>query len=217
MKQKDQSLQKFTDESHEDRHRRQGKQKVLMLSYLELDKKGENLPDKDVRWLLGNVLFLPNEKPGPGVLPKGGLRNKPLSPTALHHAVNIYFGNMSQSGSTERELLTLLQDYHPNRLSTLFQKAETSSRVRESISKMQTVFNFLTQSGNKSDESVTVNGLRQQMSHMVYVVLSLNMDTDIYDKSVYNKKQIEQTSSNINFCSYESSEYIGFNRKVDKV
>lgn len=192
---KEQSLQNFTDESIEARQQRQDKQKSLMLSYLELDKKGEKLPDSDVRWLLGNVLFLPNEKPGAGVLPKGNLRNKPLSSAALQQAVNVYFGNMAQSGSTERELLVLLQDFHPDRLSVLFQKAKTSLKVRESISKLQSLVNFFTQNNHKSDENVTVNTLRQQMSHMVYVVLSLNIDTDIHDKSVYHKKQMQKLAA----------------------
>ncbi len=187
---KENGLQDVTGETAEVRQERKEKQRQYLDKFVELDSKGEQLNENEIRWLLENVLFLPNEKPGPGVLPKGELRDKPLKSEALLRAVNIFFGKMAQSASSDRELLELIQDHHPDKLSVFFQKKEKVVRVRESFSKLQILFNKLNNVKNRNAESTSVNSLRQQMSHLVNVILTLNTQTDISDKSIYDKKQI---------------------------
>jgi len=187
---KEAGLQDITGESAEGRQDREKKHQHLLDKFVELEEKGEQLADHEVKWLLENGLFLPNEKPGPGVLPQGDLRNKPLKSDELEGAVNIFFGKKTQSASSDRELLELLQEHHPDKLSFCFQKKDKIIGVRESLSIFQTIFNLFNKAAKTSTEASTVNSLRQQMSHLVNVILTLNTQTDISDKSIYDEKQI---------------------------
>ena len=189
---KEAGLKDVTEESSESRQIRAEKHQQLLEKYVELGKKGEQLDTHEVTWLLENGLFLPNEKLGPGVLPKGDLRNKPLKSDELERAINIFFGNTTQSASSDRELLELIQDHHPDKLSVCFQKKGKISGVRESLSFFQTIFNKFIQAKKDSTESSTVNSLRQQMSNLVNVILTLNTQTDISEKSIYDEKQISK-------------------------
>ncbi len=187
---KETGLQNVTGESAESRQDREKKHKHLLDKFVELEKKGEPLAEHEVNWLLENGLFLPNEKPGPGVLPKGDLRNKPLKSDELERAVNIFSGNKTQSASSERELLELIQEHHPDKLSVCFQNKDKIIGVRESFGIFQTIFNLFNKAAKTSTESSSVNSLRQQMSNLVNVILTLNTQTDISDKSIYDEKQI---------------------------
>lgn len=189
---KSKGLEKFTGESIEHRHAREDKRKNLLDTYTDLEKKGKKLDAKDAQWLLENVLFLPNEKPGPGILPKGNLRNKALGPEELQHVINIFYDNSAQSASTEKELLSLIQDHHPDHLFILLQKEEITETVRESIGKFQGLLNRLTGNKRQMEVDAAINNLRQQLSHLVQVIISLSTTTNVYDKSVYNDKEVKK-------------------------
>ncbi|MDX2470901.1 MAG: hypothetical protein QNL04_10045 [SAR324 cluster bacterium] len=189
---KSEGLKELAKESIEDRQQAQEKREQLVEKAARYEAEGAPLPAADITWLLSNLKHLPSEAAGPNVLPTGFLREKPLGSEALQKQLNIFNGKTAQSASSKQELLALIAAHQPLKLDKIFLgggKILKSNEKREGSG----FWSFFTLETPEDNQAVTI--LRQKMSSLVHVLLTLNAETKVYDKSVYGPLEAKSFKS----------------------